>query len=77
MVGGKSGAPLATVLEEGSGVVDAVNRSSGGDGGAELRRDSNVGAAGGVGVTRESFASTCARGIKSRADAADSRRRKS
>ena len=124
-VRGKRGAPLAGVLEEGSGVVRAVNRSSDGVGSAEsplvsrrripvlvdprrdrsslrgsdfsgsqeripirfqaegggssdvgLRRDSSVGAAGGVGETRESFASKWARGIKSRADAADSRRRK-
>ena len=63
---------------EGSGVVRAsdVNWISDGGGSAELRHDSNVGAAGGVGETRESFASKWARGIKSRADAADSRRRK-
>ena len=78
MAGGKRGAPLAVVLEEGSGVVGAfdVNRSSDGGGSAELRHDTNVGAAGGVGETRESFSSKWARGIKSRADAADSRRRK-
>ena len=78
MVGGQRGAPLAAVLEEGSGVVGAsdVNRSSDGGGSTELLHDSNVGAAGGVGETHESFASKWARGIKSRADVADSRRRK-
>ena len=56
MAGGKRGAPLAAVLEEGNGVVGAfdANRSSDGGGSAELRRDSNVGAAGGVAETRES-----------------------
>ena len=75
MMGGERGAPLVAVLEEGSGVVGAsdVNRSSDGGGSTESRRGSNVGAAGGVADTRESRASKWSRGIKSRADAADSR----
>ena len=77
-MGRERGAPLVVVLEEGSGVVGAsdVNRSSDGGGSAELRHDSNVGAAGGVAETCESRASKWSRGIKSRADAADSRLRK-
>ena len=53
------------MLGGGSGVVGSsdVNRSSDDGGSTGLRHDSNVGAAGGVGETRESFASTWARGI--------------
>ena len=62
------------MLGGGSGVVGSsdVNRSSDDGGSTGLRHDSNVGAAGSVGKTHESFASTWARGIKPRADAGDS-----
>ena len=77
-MGGERDAPLAAVFDEGSGVVGAsdVNRSSDGGGSTESRRDSNVGATGGVAGTPESWARKWSRSIKSRKDAADSRLRK-